>query len=208
MFSISDIHNIVQQFSNFNVKVILVLCISCSIFSCKNKEAKQVDVKIVQNEKPQITKPKLLINTDSIRIDSLKRLWQAPSSVFPQTKFSYIVASFYNPKYDAPYIDSNEKIKADFSLKLNAKQANTILAIINDTATYRQGMSGCFYPHHQLDFYNNQNKIVAEYSICFQCNQISASKKSPRMLDGMLSDNGALNFESYFKRIGLPLESK
>ena len=87
-------------------------------------------------------------------------------------------------------------------------QHDTILAIINDTATYRQGMSGCFYPHHQLDFYNNQNKIVAEYSICFQCNQISASKKSPRMLDGMLSDNGALNFESYFKRIGLPLESK
>lgn len=59
--------------------------------------------------------------------------------------------------------------------ELNTADLQSICSIISQTNSYvREGLSSCFIPRHGIVFFDEKGTIVADLTICFECEAIRA----------------------------------
>lgn len=109
---------------------------------------------------------------------------QDEASLFPGVPFERVVAYRMYGKGAYSIVEKDntlyEKgVDISSSVVLNPTQVRTLLAFINDTTSYGGGLASCFIPHDGLVFYDQENKIVAHLTICFECNYLRASPSIP-----------------------------
>ncbi|MCW3084092.1 MAG: OmpA/MotB domain protein [Bacteroidetes bacterium] len=135
-------------------------------------------------------------------------------NVFPSKKYVKVIGYTFNKEfdgkmeYDESVIDPKTKklIKNVDSVKykLSPAQADTLLMILNDKSTFREGESGCFFPHHAFVFYDAANKPVAYVNICFNCQQIYSAPQYSTANFGGLSEKGDEALFLFCHNLGMP----
>ena len=122
-------------------------------------------------------------------------------NLFPPTKYVKVVGYTFNKgndkddgSCDFSIIDRKTKkiVKSVDSVKytLTKPQADTLLMILNDSSTFREGESGCYVPHHAFVFFDATNKPVAHIDICFMCAQSYSYPRYATAKFGGLSEKG------------------
>jgi len=155
-------------------------------------------------------------NYENMSIDTLRKLWLDTSLYFPQTKFAKVVGYTFNSGISEEgngeefsiYDEKKNKFAKSINpshIVLSKSQTDTLIKILNDTATFSWCMSGCFFPHHAFVFYNSKNKPVAYFNICFMCHQKSAMPSTPIMIAGGIPGDGWTRLHDFCKSIGLPI---
>ena len=134
--------------------------------------------------------------------------------VFPSKKYVKVIGYTFNKEfdgkmqYDESVIDPKTKklVKGVDSVKykLTQAQADTLLMILNDKSTFREGEAGCFFPHHAFVFYDAANKPVAYVNICFNCQQIYSAPLYSTASAGGLSKKGNEALFLFCHNLGMP----
>ena len=107
---------------------------------------------------------------------------------FPQKKFKKVIT--YEMSGEDGHIIENEKLSKDLIItekRLSEKEANTLLDILLDDATYGDVAAKCFEPRLGYVFYSENNEVAAHATVCLACNQI---RTSPDIGVFILSERG------------------
>lgn len=103
--------------------------------------------------------------------------------------------------YSNIYFDKTadfSKFHDTISRSLDSKQVEYLRELLSgkfdkDTATIIT-VADCFYPRHNIIFLNDKDSIINYISVCFECNQVKASKYARASMD---------NYSDFFNSIGL-----
>lgn len=136
-----------------------------------------------------------------------------PNVQFPHKPYTRVVAYTFNSglHYGDPDMhyavynrDSNSlAYTLKDSLALTALQTDTLLSILNDTASYVCCEFSCFDPHHAFVFYDTAGVVSAWVDVCFLCSQTKAHPPVELMNAGGLSDKGFERLGSFVKALKL-----
>ncbi len=117
--------------------------------------------------------------------------------IFPNTTYTKVVAYHFEDTETGENIvnkagELNPTVKKE--QELNPAQVKNFLTLINNPDTYGGEAMRCFQPRLGLVFYNAHNKAAAHISICFQCNNFSATPNIARQED---MPNGSRAFSEH-----------
>jgi len=90
---------------------------------------------------------------------------------FPSTSFVRAIAYDYEGSSGQNIYEHGKKfhgIKKEQILASN--QVDNLLDILNDKGSYGGNISRCFKPRLGVIFYDKEDKVVGQVSICFECN--------------------------------------
>ena len=111
--------------------------------------------------------------------------------------FATVSAFDYSTIYFDKTVDFS-KFHDTISRSLDNKQVEYLGELLNgkfdkDT-TSNDAVADCFYPRHNIIFLNDKDSVINYISVCFECNQIKASKYPRASMD---------NYADFFNSIGL-----
>jgi hypothetical protein len=99
--------------------------------------------------------------------------------IWPGIPYSYVKVYLYN--LDNQLLVHYQPVKngkldptvVGDGQQLTEPQVAELLTIMNgDTRTLNEGLAKCYEPHHAFVFYDQNNKIVASFDVCFLCEGI------------------------------------
>lgn len=107
--------------------------------------------------------------------------------IFPNCEYQRVVAYHYEGEDGSTIISDKQELHASIYKEqvLNPTQITQILGVLNDPNSYGGHSTRCFKPHLGIVFYSADNKPLSHTSICFMCNnqsatpQIRAEKQAP-----------------------------
>ncbi len=184
-------------------KIIFYFFFLVLIFSCHNDEEKKPVNLTINAHRAYHLSYKLKIPDSAVNVwmknDTIKKVIEI-DSYFNQT----IPVRLIND-IDTLYIGKNEIFVPD---SLNAthtitdkKKIDRLLKILNDLRSYNNDDIECHYARNWFYFFNENDEIAGESTICFECRNIRFDP------DYILSKNGGLNKEAADSLKGLLTEA-
>ena len=141
---------------------------------------------------------------------------KAKAWLFPYKGYAKVKAYTFNLAEDgkqkhicgAPFDGDGEPCPTlSEGVLMTSAQVEELLAAVNSRKTYGAPLSKCFIPHHGFVFYDKDEKLVAQISVCFMCDQLRGSpevKAAPkRPMKAALSQGGEARLKAVCKDIGL-----
>ena len=137
-------------------------------------------------------------------------------SQYPMTPFATVRGFAFNqgkkgrPECHRPLNEDGSLCKSveKPGVVLDPTQQARLLALLGTEATFGDGESKCFIPHHGFVFYDDNDQPVGQVSLCFLCAGLRARPRLPAQPENPrysgLGESGMKNLKQLCTDVGLP----
>ena len=187
---------------------ITIILLSICTYSCGKSEI----VKIGKNEEvkgKRDFKNYIRVQELSNYIATAQHIRPVKTDAEPFADLSYNKIIAYDYEGDEEHFNSIIQPNGKFTIvvtdqkELNQNQADNLVSLLTNSATYGEGFASCFIPHLAFVFYNDL-EVVFKVDVCLDCNHLISSSEIPAMKENKINEGTEYEYHA----IGFSLKGK